>query len=100
MKSAVVSLERQKEMYILYGESGEYDYYVQWTVGIFKTEGGAKKYKEYLEQDARDHFIALDISYQMHTMGTCPPTVLDKKMIECWTGFGVEYSYTTIKVLD
>jgi hypothetical protein len=98
MKAKSIIFDRQEKMFILYGETGEYEDYRFWVVGIFKKEEKAKKYQIVLEEDATRHGIDIDCSVSFHP--PCPVSLMDSGLITNWMGFGVEYSVGTMEVLD
>jgi hypothetical protein len=85
-------------MFILYGETGEYDDYKVWVVGIFKYHNKAISYMKALEANANSLGVPLDISAAFY--GNCPQSLEDEGLRNNWVGYGVEYSVGKISVLD
>jgi hypothetical protein len=93
-----IVLEHNESIFILYGETGEYDEHKDWIVGAFKSILSAEEHMIKLNADAVAHGIELDVTVIFR--GLCPEGLLDEGLSRNWAGYGVEYSVGHIKILD
>ena len=86
--------------FIVIGETGEYDEYVNWDVAVFANINVANQYKERLDKFLVDHAIPNDRgercpSYDLRE----PNNPDDPSLADNWHGCGVVYKINEIKVV-
>jgi len=94
-----IVLEKPNIMYLLSGETGEYDDHTMWVVGVFMSEDKAEERKEFLEKFLADHDIPNDTTipcYYIEELETSEDPLLRVN----WQQFGVEYSVDMVTILD
>ena len=98
MRIGKVKLDKPETMWALVGESGEYDFHVEWVVGLFHSKEKAEEYQKMLEDNA----ISLGVPNALEEIayGNIPEGLIDLDFVRCWTGFGFQYYISEAKVLD
>jgi hypothetical protein len=98
MPVGTITLEVNESIYLLYGETGEYDDHNEWVVGAFMNVNNAEEHMIALQADAVKHEVPLES--HLIFRGLCPEGLLDEGLTRNWSGGGVEYSVGLIKILD